>query len=110
MRRYGVTIYFGGTALAQLLLVRVLWPQRKRLFQGGLRKPISLVTALVSFQWSLGVLSVAKRLVIDDADLVDRIENIIEWWFALPMSVVFVIIAWCLWRAPTGIRPQSSQP
>ena len=110
MRRYGVTVYFGGTALAQLLLVQVLWPQRKRLLQGGLRRPISLVTALVSFQWSLGVLSVAKRLLIDDADLVDRIENIIEWWFALPMSVVFILIAWCLWRTPEYVGSTTSKP
>ncbi len=41
MRRYGVTIYFGGTALAQLLLVRVLWPQRNQLLQGRFRRPVT---------------------------------------------------------------------
>jgi hypothetical protein len=94
MRRYGVTVYFGGTALAQLLLVRALWPERNRLAGGRLAGPIRLITALVCFQWSLGLLSVAKRLLIRDADLVDRIENVIEWWFALPMSLAFVSIAW----------------
>jgi hypothetical protein len=104
MRRYGVTVYFGGTALAQLLLVRVLWPQRQCLFHGALRRSIGLLTVLVSFQWSLGVLSVAKRMLISDPDLVDRIENIIEWWFALPMSAVFILMAWCLWRTPENVR------
>ena len=37
LRRYGVTVYFGGTSLAQLLLVWVLWPQRGRLAGGRLR-------------------------------------------------------------------------
>jgi hypothetical protein len=26
--------------------------------------------------------------------LVDRLENLTEWWFALPMSLAFVVIAW----------------
>jgi hypothetical protein len=103
MRRYGVTVYFGGTALAQLLLVRVLWPQRRWLLSGALCRPVGLLTALVSLQWSLGVLSVGKRLLISDPDLVDRIENIIEWWFALPMSLVFMVIAWFFWRT-SGYR------
>jgi hypothetical protein len=81
-----------------------LWPQRQCLFHGALRHSIGLLTVLVSFQWSLGVLSVAKRMLISDPDLVDRIENIIEWWFALPMSVAFILMAWCLWRTPENVR------
>ena len=29
----------------------------------------------------------------------DRIENIIEWWFGLPMSLVFVVIAVLFFRS-----------
>ena len=75
LRRYGVTVYFGGTSLAQLLLVWVLWPQRDRLAGGRLGGPIGALTSLVVLQWFLGVASVAKRLLLDDPDLVDRIDD-----------------------------------
>lgn len=93
LRRYGVTVYFGGTALAQLLLVWVLWPQRRELCGGDLSRPIAVLTGLVSLQWLLGVSSVAKRLLLDDPDLIDRIENIIEWCYGLPMALAFVVVA-----------------
>lgn len=98
LRRYGVTFYFGGTALAQLLLVWVAWPQRNTLAGGRLARPIAVLTGLVSLQWLLGVSSVAKRLLLDDPDLIDRIENIIEWCFGLPMALAIVVVAWMFHR------------
>jgi len=98
-RRYGVILYFGGTALAQLLLVWVLWPARRRLADGELLRPIAVLTALVSVQWSLGVFSSLKRLIFDDPVLIDRIENVIEWWYALPMATGFMVIAWLFGRS-----------
>lgn len=98
-RRYGVTLYFGGTALAQLLLVWLLWPLRRQLLEGRLRRPIACLTALVSLQWVLGVFSSSKRFIFDDPEFVDRLENLTEWWFALPMSLAFVAIAWMLARS-----------
>lgn len=103
-RRYGVTFYFGGTALAQLLLVAVLWPARRRLASGRLVAPITALTGLVSMQWALGVFSAFKKLIFDDPDLIDRIENIIEWWYALPMSLNFVVIAWLFSRTAFATR------
>jgi hypothetical protein len=97
-RRYGVILYFGGTALAQLLLVWALWPARGRLAGGRIARPIATLTGLVSLQWALGVFSSVKRLIFDDPQLIDRIENIIEWWYALPMSLAFFVIAWMLAR------------
>lgn len=97
-RRYGVILYFGGTALAQLLLVWVLWPARGRLAGGRVRRPIAALTGLVSVQWALGVFSSLKRLLFDDPQLIDRIENVIEWWYALPMSLAFIVIAWMFTR------------
>ncbi len=91
-RRYGVTIYFGGTALAQLLLAGILWPIRRLVLQGCYRTVV-LFTGLVSLQWLLGVASVFKRLLLDDPVLIDQIENVIEWWFALAMSLAFVAMA-----------------
>ena len=105
MRRYGVTIYFGGTALAQLLLVRILWPRRVYLARGRIFQPTILLTAQLCLQWSLGLLTVAKRLLIGNAELADRIENISEWWFALLISTAFITIAWMFRRIPVGRQP-----
>jgi hypothetical protein len=98
-RRYGVILYFGGTALAQLLLLWVLWPARARLAGGRIARPIATLAGLVGVQWALGVFSSIKRLIFDDPQLIDRIENIIEWWYALPMSLGFLAIAWMLARS-----------
>lgn len=98
-RRYGVTFYFGGTALAQLLLAWVLWPQRRRLHSGRLSTPVATLMFLVSMQWVLGVFSSVKRLLFTNPELLDRIENIIEWWFALPMATAFIAIGWLVQRS-----------
>jgi hypothetical protein len=101
-RRYGVIFYFGGTALAQLLLVWVLWPLRGHLAGGRAAGPIVTLTALVTLQWALGVFSSVKRLLFDDPQFIDRIENIIEWCYALPMALGFIVIAWLFSR--TGVH------
>ena len=105
MRRYGVTFYFAGTALAQLLLVAVLWPHRQVMDGGRLQGPVNALMALVSLQWVLGVLSVFKHVFFSDPELVDRYENIIEWWFALPMAIAFIAIAWLFSRSRLSARP-----
>jgi hypothetical protein len=97
-RRYGVILYFGGTALAQLLLVWVLWPARRSLLGGRLGRPIAMLTALVSLQWALGVFSAFKRLIFEDPAFINRLENLIEWWYALPMSLAFLAVAWMFAR------------
>lgn len=97
-RRYGVIFYFGGTALAQLLLLWVLWPARRRLAAGRLARPIALLAALVGLQWMLGVFSSVKRLVFADPDFIDRLENVLEWWYALPMTTAFLALAWMFAR------------
>lgn len=94
LRRYGVIFYFGGTAMAQLLLIWVLWPARAHLAGGRLVSAITTLTALVSLQWALGVFSAFKRLIFDDPEFIDRLENMIEWCYALPMATGFIIIAW----------------
>lgn len=104
MRRYGVTFYFSGTALAQLLLVAVLWPHRREMNGGCLLGPVNALMALVSLQWVLGVLSVLKHVFFSNPELVDRFENIIEWWFALPMAVAFFAIAWLFRRSRLSTR------
>jgi hypothetical protein len=104
-RRYGVTLYFGGTALAQLLLVWVLWPARRQLANGRLLQPIVTLIVLISLQWALGVFSAIKRLIFEDPVFIDRLENVIEWWYALPMATGFIVIAWLFSRATIQSRP-----
>ena len=105
LRRYGVTFYFGGTAFAQLLLLWILWPQRRSVAGGRLAAAITMLAALVGAQWTLGVFSSVKRLLFADPALIDRIENIVEWWYAVPMVLAFVVIAHLFRR--TGFHVQS---
>jgi len=93
MRRYGVVVYFGLTALAQLLFVHALWPLRGEPPLRHLRRPLRALFALVLVEWLGGVASVAKRVVLSDAALINRVENVIEWWFALALSAAFVMVA-----------------
>lgn len=102
LRRYGVTFYFAGTALAQLLLVWVLWPVRQELARGLLVRPVAVLAGLVSLQWILGVFSAFKSLIFVDPELIERIENVIEWCYALPMALAFIVIAWMFHQ--TGFR------
>jgi hypothetical protein len=48
---------------------------------------------LVMFEWLVGLASAFKRLFIDDLVLLERVENILEWFFALAMSLVFIALA-----------------
>jgi hypothetical protein len=57
----------------------------------------------------LGVLSVAKRLLLDDPDLMDRIENLIEWYYGLPMALVLVIVALMFARTGFGYHARTDR-
>lgn len=106
LRRYGVVFYFAGTGLAQLFLVSVLWRERGTLPGGTLKTAITRLGGFVWLAWALGVASALKRQVIDDPAFLDRVENALEWNFALCLSLVFVGIAGVLRegsrRAPGG--------
>ncbi len=96
MRRYGVVLYFGLTGLAQLLLTA-------RLRRADREDPAPvqpwrswLLILLVVATWSLGVLSALKRRLFDDPAFIDRLQNTLEWNFALGLSLVFVALAFVL--------------
>jgi hypothetical protein len=88
-----------------LLLVWVLWPARRQLANGRLLQPIVTLIVLISLQWALGVFSAIKRLIFEDPVFIDRLENVIEWWYALPMATGFIVIAWLFSRATIQSRP-----
>ncbi len=98
MRRIGVNIYFGFTALALLLLVSALWPHRAA-FRPIPRRLLNGLTATVSLLWALGVGFSGKKLVISNPLFLDRIESLVEWWFALLMTCGFIAIAGLLHAA-----------
>ena len=103
MRRIGVNFYFGFTAVAQLLLINIVWPPRNRLDEGQLCKAIIALTIVVAALWFLGVGFSGKKLFISNPFFLDRIESIIEWLFALLMSLGFVAIAFLLKRSNTRL-------
>jgi hypothetical protein len=96
LRRYGVVFFFGFTALAQLLVARFVWgnPRIVSPWRAG------IFLLLVFAQWSIGVFSVFKRLLFDDPDLVDRLENITEWWMIAAMSLGFILLGLLLTTNP----------
>ena len=92
-RQLGATIYFGFTFLAQLILTqrvvalgRVDSEALASKYTRGLLVPCSLA-------FTVGLLSVVLQLLWDDYD---RVEDTIEWIFALLMWLWFVpvFLAW----------------
>lgn len=96
MRQYGTVVYFGFTAVNQLLAGGAV----HRLAQAGvLRLPRWLEYALVASSVTLALLGIGNAVVapfVGDA-LKDRVENVTEWWGALLFVVAFVAIA-LTWR------------
>ena len=101
MRRYGVVFYFAFTALAQLLLADLLWNHRKNLMNGALRRQITFYFLLVVLMWTLGIMSAFKRKLIDNPAYLDRVENLLEWNFALVLSLSYIALAMILRVAET---------
>ncbi len=95
MRRYGVTVYFGFTALAELVLSARLWRlppgPRARLGPG-------LLAAMMAVAAGMLALGLANVWFANYLDL-DAAENVIEWWFALLMHGYFglLAVAWFRW-------------
>ena len=88
LRRYGATVFFGCTALAQLLLTRSLIGLK----QGPGSGRVSTLALVVGLQWLMGVAFVGKKLVLENQALIFRLENILEWWFVVAMSFGFILI------------------
>jgi hypothetical protein len=89
LRRYGVTVYFAATYIALLLALRVLPLEASRLRRHW------LVVALAMLALGLG--SVATGALVADADLKDRLENLLEWQLGLWLTAMFVAWTWA-WR------------
>jgi hypothetical protein len=96
LRRWGTLAYFGGTYLAMLMFVRAA--QRLHL-AGRLALPRGherAMVALLAFIAMIGLGHVFASQVAPDS-LVDRFENLTEWWSALALTLCFAVMA-SLWR------------
>lgn len=85
LRRFGIYLYFLGTALAQILLTLAMTGSR-------LRNTMLLV---ISMPFVLGVTNLLLKLIMDDSN---TIENSIEWISALLMHGWFVLL-YVAWRS-----------
>lgn len=93
MRRYGVVLYFGLTGLAHLLLAAALFKPQTRLKKQPEQRAVKIYALVVTLTWLAGVGSAFKRRLIDDPALIDRLENALEWNFALLLCLCFVALA-----------------
>lgn len=97
LRRYGINFYFGFTYLCMLLTnAKVL-----RLAQAGwLRVPLRLdrvLGVLSLLVLVFGLTNLFAKSLLSDAQLADRIENILEWYAASAFMLFFATLAW-LWK------------
>jgi hypothetical protein len=97
MRRYGVTVYFSFSALAQLLLLRELTRLRGPVLvpRWIIRGKLTVVTSLLA----VGLLSIPAGNLAPDRG---QAQNVIEWIFAAVMSSYYVF-GWRAWKV-TGFR------
>jgi len=100
MRRFGVTLYFGFSGLAQILLLARL--QRLRA-KGAHQIPGRLLRLMLLVL--LGLLIIGLASIPISNFIVDKHQprNIVEWNFALLMSGYYLLV-WRAWRL-TGFQP-----
>ena len=96
LRRYGVVFYFGLTALAQLTFASGLWNIRKTRHGVLSRYHENVYFGIISLSWLLGVSSAFKRKLIEDPVFQDQVENLLEWNFALVLSLTFVALGFVI--------------
>lgn len=94
MRRFGIYLYFLGTALAQLFLALALLRHAKVLEVPSLRRWAMWLLTFCGLPFVLGIVNLILKAIIEDPDV---IENIIEWNAALLMQAYFVVL-YFVWR------------
>ena len=97
LRRYGVVVYFGFSYLNMLLVSGALW---RVVRAGGMKAPARLerwLIALCAVTLAIALIAVFVPPLLDDEGIKDRLENILEWYVALALTLFFAALAW-LWR------------
>jgi hypothetical protein len=93
MRRFGVTFYFGGSLLAQLLLLARLHALRPTALPAWITRAMFALSALLLV---MGIGSIPVSNFVADKD---PIENAIEWNFCLMLTAWYLLL-WQAWRQP----------
>lgn len=91
MRRYGVTVYFAFTVLAQILLARSM-------LRLGARQLTALARAKLALCLTLLLLGLAVTFIKPWLADPKALQNAVEWAFALLMQVNF-LLTYPAWRA-----------
>lgn len=94
LRRYGTTFYFALTVLAQMISIRSL-QQKAGELDTQIRRYLNLQFALMVLYWCLGIANVVIKAT--GVSWADQAENVIEWHFALYMSLYFALTA-LMWK------------
>lgn len=94
MRRYGVILYFGLTVLAQMMSMASLNKLGDKL-DPKIRTYMNWQIGFISVCCVLGIVNIAANAI--GFSNIREIENVIEWHFALFMSLYFVPAA-MMWK------------
>ena len=96
LRRYGITVYFSFTALAQMLLTSLL-ARHAAIGHAIPRLLLSLCAAMLL----LGLASIPLQHYFADGD---RGVNAVEWCYALLMTAVFPVVGLAWMRSGYALR------
>jgi hypothetical protein len=97
LRRYGINFYFGFTYLCMLLTSAKVFRLAR---SGWLRPPMRLdrlLGVLCLLVMAFGLTNLLAKSLLGDAQLIDRIENVLEWYAASAFTLFFAFLAW-LWN------------
>jgi hypothetical protein len=93
LRRFGTTLYFGGTGLAALILTARIWPLQ---YSDAARFPRAVMIALLAdciLMLGIGIAYIPVAELLDASWL----ENVFEWNYAFLLHIHFGLIS-ILWR------------
>ncbi|MEE4186008.1 MAG: hypothetical protein V2J12_09600 [Gammaproteobacteria bacterium] len=96
LRRFGVTVHFSFSYLAQVLLLNRLWDARRAGLLPVAQHITTLMFAATLLLFALGLYSIPVGELIPDPD--DVLINIIEWNFALLLISWYTLVA-VAWRS-----------
>lgn len=104
MRRFGVTVYFGASGLAQLILLSRLAALRRA---GRPVRPDWLIAAMVALAVALLVVGLSSIPIMNFLPEAlrpgkHRLQNTVEWNFCL-LLLTYNLLGWAGWRA-SGFR------
>ena len=104
LRRYGINFYFGFTYLCMLMASAKVF----RLARAGwLRPPMHLdrvLGVLCLLIMVFGLTNLFAKSLLSDVQLVDRLENILEWYAATAFTLFFASLAWLWHRTRFRVR------